>query len=191
MTERAALRAEKRERLMAAAEAAFAAGGFQGAGVAEIAARAGMVPANLYRYFAAKEEMVAAVVARQRAMIDELLRAAEAETADPLAGLFQFLGAVTRQAMAPAMRALWLEVLAEAARNPGVAAQLAVDDRHLRAAFAHLLREIVPAGEADCVARQLIALMDGIMARAGYDPAFDGEAALAETADFLRRALRP
>jgi AcrR family transcriptional regulator len=189
MALRAAQRAEKRQRLLAAAEAAFAVRGFQGAGVAEIAAGAGMVPANLYRYFAAKEEMVAEVVARQRGVIADQLRAAETETADPLSALIHFLKALTAQAMAPEMRALWLEVLAEAARNKAVAAQLAADDRHLRAAFGQLLQKAVPGCAAESLARQLIALMDGIMARAGFDPEFDGAAALAETEAFLRKAL--
>lgn len=183
-------RAAKRQQILAAAEAAFAAKGFQGAGVAEIAASAGVVPANLYRYFAAKEEMVAAIVQAQRGEVAGLLAAAEAAGPEPMAALLQFLGAVTRQALAPEMRALWLEILAEAARNKRVAALLQADDRQLCAAFAKLLTRAVPAGNAPMLARQLIALMDGAMARAAFDPAFDAEAHLAAMADLLRRGLQ-
>lgn len=49
-------------RLREAARAAFAELGYAGAGVAEIARRAGVSPGNVYRYFPDKEALFAAVV---------------------------------------------------------------------------------------------------------------------------------
>ncbi|HKO91428.1 MAG TPA: helix-turn-helix domain-containing protein [Polyangiaceae bacterium] len=53
---------EVRERILAAALAAFARNGFAATTMSEIASGAGMAVANLYRYYASKEELFAAAV---------------------------------------------------------------------------------------------------------------------------------
>lgn len=177
MTARREARDQRRQALLAGVMATFAARGFQGAGVAEIAAACGVAPANLYRYFPSKEAMVQAIVRAQRQAVTAQLLASRAQ-GSARAVLRHFMREVTAQASTAPMRALWLEILAEAARNPAIAAILREDDSHLTAAFAGLVAEGMAAGEvrpdrpADAVARLLIALMDGAMARAAYDPGF-------------------
>lgn len=51
------LKAETRERVLAAAEAVFAESGFRGATMAAIAERAGISTGNVYRYFPSKEDL--------------------------------------------------------------------------------------------------------------------------------------
>jgi AcrR family transcriptional regulator len=79
-----------RERVLDAAATIFSERGFS-APVAEIAGRAGVGPATLFRHFPTKHELLLAVVARK---LEELLAAARAAVADaetdPAAGLRQF-----------------------------------------------------------------------------------------------------
>lgn len=196
MTQRVEKREARREAILAAAARAFAAKGFQGAGVAEIATAADVAPANLYRYFPAKDAMVQAIVTAQRREIAALRAISEAGRG-PRAALLTFAAALARRAAAPAMSALWLEILAEAARNPAIARLLREDDHELRTAFVSLTQSAIGAGEirpgvdTESVARLAIALMDGLTARMGFDPDFNLEGGIAEMTDLLDRALRP
>lgn len=189
-------RAARREAILAAAAAAFAAKGFQGAGIAEIAAAADVAPANLYRYFPSKDAMVQAIVLAQRLEVAAQRAASEAGRS-PRAALLDFAAAVTRRAASSEMRSLWLEILAEAARNPVIARLLREDDAHLGAVFAALIQraiaagDIAPATDPTATAQLTIALMDGLTARMGFDPDFNLEGGIAEMTNLLERALRP
>lgn len=79
---------EKRERLLAAAEALFARDGLD-APMPAIAAAAGAGVGSLYRQFPSKEELVAALALKRLAHIDTELDAALA-AAEPWAGLERF-----------------------------------------------------------------------------------------------------
>ncbi|TDQ84073.1 TetR family transcriptional regulator [Dongia mobilis] len=185
MSRHQANRAVRRQNLIEAANAVMAARGFRGAGIAEIAAAAGIAPANLYRYFATKEDLVLAIVMAQRAEIGRCLAEARQGARGARDALRRFMTAMTRAAIEPRMRAMWLEILAEAARNPRIAQMLAADDAVLAAAFRELIEagraagEIAAGADSPVLAHLLIALMDGAMARAGYDAAFDLDAFLA------------
>jgi len=68
------LKPEVRERILRAALAAFARGGFAAATMSEIARDAGMAVANLYRYYPGKEELFAAAIPEQAvARFEQLL----------------------------------------------------------------------------------------------------------------------
>jgi AcrR family transcriptional regulator len=68
------LKPDVRERILRAALAAFARGGFAAATMGEIARDAGMAVANLYRYYASKEELFAAAIpAETVARFEQLL----------------------------------------------------------------------------------------------------------------------
>ena len=68
------LKPEVRERILRAALAAFARGGFAAATMSEIARDAGMAVANLYRYYPGKEELFAAAIPEQTvARFEQLL----------------------------------------------------------------------------------------------------------------------
>lgn len=90
------LKAEVRERIVHAALAAFAKGGFTATPMSDIARGAGMAVANLYRYYPSKEELFeaavpAALVARFDALLEQSVRAhgqlvGAASAADEAAG---------------------------------------------------------------------------------------------------------
>lgn len=81
------LKPEVRERILAAALAAFARGGFANTTMNEIARDAGMAVANLYRYFASKDELFDAAVPHERVARFEQLLERSVQAHARLAGL--------------------------------------------------------------------------------------------------------
>ena len=81
------LKPEVRERILRAALAAFARGGFAAATMSEIARDAGMAVANLYRYYPGKEELFAAVIPDQTVARFERLLERSVRAHARLAGL--------------------------------------------------------------------------------------------------------
>jgi len=85
------LKDEVRDRIVAAAEVVFAAGGYRGATMAAIARDAGLSTGNLYRYFANKEalfeHMLGADFVREfEALLDQRVRALEGSDLVNLSG---------------------------------------------------------------------------------------------------------
>lgn len=119
---------DRRRQILDAAEACFREEGFHGASMARIAARAGISVGHIYRYFENKEAVVADIVSQDLEAsvlaISALPATAEAQ--------FDTLLEVALDHAAPERMALWFEVLAEAARNPRVAAMVRDADKQLR-----------------------------------------------------------
>ena len=95
--------------------------GFHNASMAEIAAAAGMSVGHIYRYFENKEAVIAAIAERD---LEQSMARMQAMLQDPagvpaamLAGVDEGVAKMLNRPSA----ALFLEVLAEAARNPKVA----------------------------------------------------------------------
>ncbi len=94
----------RRERLLAfsrqlvleAAEEVFAARGFGGAAIEEIARRAGVAIATLYNLFGSKEAVFAALVDYRQRQFLHAVETSVAEGADPADRLHRFVGAVFR-----------------------------------------------------------------------------------------------
>lgn len=83
---------ETREALLAAAAALMAEGGPAATTTQKVARRAGMAEGTIYRHFARKEALVAAVFERAWARLDAALRAALPPLAEPGARVQAFLG---------------------------------------------------------------------------------------------------
>lgn len=115
---------DRRRRILDAAEGCFRDEGFHGASMARIAAAADISVGHIYRYFANKEAVVAAIVARD---LDESLAAISA-LPPTVEAQYRVLLDVMREHGKLEHMALWLEVLAEAARNPAVAAMVRAAD---------------------------------------------------------------
>jgi AcrR family transcriptional regulator len=144
-----------RERVIAAAAAVFAEKGLD-AGVPEIAARAGVGKATVYRSFPSKEHLVAAVACERLAWITELVtRALEADDA----------GAAFERAV--------LAIAEQQAGDSAVAGSLAADIRlpeldRARATMQAALDALVDRGRAagalraDATAEELRVLFTGV-----------------------------
>jgi AcrR family transcriptional regulator len=158
--------------------------------MAEIAQAAGLSVGQIYRYFENKEAIVAAIVARDMAEMRDKFSALQ-NSGEPLreaiiGGCVQSMN----DQYDLERSALMLEVLAEAARNPRVAAILQAADTEERAFGHDILRQILPA---DCSERELAArgevlsmLFDGMAVRGVNNPAADREA----IGEILRAVLR-
>ena len=89
--------------------------------MAEIAAGAGMSVGHMYRYFVGKDEIIVAIVEADVTLWMEEMIALEAEHADAREAVNCYVERVVRRLADRQQAALFLEIRAEAARNPKVA----------------------------------------------------------------------
>ena len=189
------LHERRRAEILLAAETCFTARGFHATSMAEIASAASLSLGLLYRYFENKDALVLASAARERAEAIAALQALENEP-DFIERLIALLHFEMQAGLAPGRARLSAEILAEAARNPALAAHLVVEDGAVRACFANLLRAQQGAGRIAkdfeplvCV-DLLLALFDGLAMRAELYQDFSAEAAANLLDGMLRQLLR-
>ena len=178
------------ERILDAALAIFRAEGFRGAGIAAICKAAGVSPGNLYHYFDSKEDIVAAIVARDRTRLTGEIAGLMARD-DPVESI---IAAIIEEpqpgefGLDPVMTA---EIYAEALRNPVVAGIVQEFTRQTHVEVVAMLATLRDRGlvalETDLapVAGLLMALVDGILTRR----LADGESDPAALAGPLRVAI--
>lgn len=187
----------RRTQVIEAARECFRVSGFHGASMAQIAAEAGMSVGHIYRYFANKEAVIAAIVERGVAEkidhIAALERAARENGQDLAAASAQ----VTPRGQAVddlERSALTLEIVAEAARNPNVAAIVRKSDALLTARAARMIAAARPhwsAGRVKAVVCVITALYEGWTIRAIADPDALDASSEQLRADLVAHALRP
>jgi AcrR family transcriptional regulator len=107
--------------------------GFHGASMADIAKAAGLSVGQIYRYFENKEAIIAAIVAQDLAEMRDKFAELESQPGTLLDALDDHLPDALDKCLDPGRAALALEVLAEAARNPKVAAIVRAADAQERA----------------------------------------------------------
>ncbi|KQU52770.1 hypothetical protein ASG72_07705 [Bosea sp. Leaf344] len=183
--------ADRRTRILDAAEAVFARAGFHAATMNDVATEAGMSPGNLYRYFASKDAIIAGMAERDRTQI-----AADFAGLDPVkGGLLDQLETLGRRHLVEEPRAravIALQIWAEAARNPEMARMCAAIDGTVAGGLASAIARAKEAGELpadldDVSFLQAVFMMaDGFFCRRAADPNFDPAAG----ADTLFRAMR-
>jgi AcrR family transcriptional regulator len=143
-------RLARREQILDAAVATFAAQGFQATGMAEVIAASGLSAGAVYRYFASKDQLIEAIVDRvldEAAGRIERLFAEEAPL-DPGRAVGLVVTAVASIADRGPVDVSRLAVQAwgEALRNPAVATVVGRAYRRLRAVFAAELRREMGEG---------------------------------------------
>lgn len=184
-------RAARSEHILKAAEACFARNGFHATSMADVCAAAEMSPGNLYRYFRGKDEIIRAIVERDRAELVAWATRVErhGDIVEALAGLADDL---MRRAAEPGYARIAVEVLAEAGRDPQVGEFYRRTDAEVCAIIERALAAAVRAGRIDpgldckAAAQWLMALGDGIVARL----ATDGEADRQALVQTYRRMVR-
>jgi len=169
---------ERRRQITAAAAVCFARRGFHGATMPEICAEAGLSPGTVYRYFRSKDELIEALVEQDRTESLELI-AAMAATPDIVAAISIAVDEALAAVADPADAAVYLEVGAEAARNPRVGAIVRRHDESVIAALGSLLRRAQERGEIRelldprLAAEMINALIDGVISRKAIAPDAD------------------
>jgi AcrR family transcriptional regulator len=113
---------ERRQLVLDAAESVFLELGYSTASMDDIARRAGMSKRTLYRFFATKEALFAAVIAGRRAILEAMMSGQEfSRRESPDNVLRSYLGKLARFVLAPRQAALYRLVIAESLRIPELA----------------------------------------------------------------------
>ncbi|NDL65842.1 TetR/AcrR family transcriptional regulator [Acerihabitans arboris] len=128
---------DRRQQVLDAAAKCFREEGFHGCSIARISKAAGMSPGHIYYHFANKEAIVEALVAQQENSLIELVNNIAASPADE-----QLVDTLTRHTAkmvehhtAPDFVGLWLEMAAEAARNPSISRLIKLSNKTIDAKF--------------------------------------------------------
>jgi AcrR family transcriptional regulator len=180
----------RRQQILDAACERVRQSGFHGASMADIAKAAGLSVGQIYRYFENKEAIIAAIVAQDLAEMRDKFAEMESQPGTLLDALEDHLPEGVDKCFDPRRAALALEVVAEAARNPKVAAIVrAADAQEREMARTMLERNRKPEWtEAEFQARcETIGLIfDGLLMRGVNHPDID-RVALTEV---LRSTMR-
>lgn len=164
----------RRQQILDAAAECFRKSGFHGASMSEIAKSFGMSAGHIYNYFESKEAIIEAMVKRD---LDQALeRIAKIQGEKDI--LKAMLGTVDEGVQRRIDRSeLDTEILAEAARNPKIAATVQGTDSVIREKVTNLIKGIQPLKdsqpcELNLAAKStiLMALFDGLQIRAIRDP---------------------
>lgn len=178
----------RREQVLAAAAAVFSRRGFHGSSVAELAKQAGMSVGHIYHYFENKDAIIEALVDREMARRPGIL--AELAGADGVGpGVLDRLAGEVQRVLDREQAALWLETLAEAARNPRIAVKLRSADAIARERLARGVAARLPGlGERELSDRveAIAAIFQGLAVRAVYQPGLDRDTVVRT----IRLALR-
>jgi len=118
---RASRTGARRDQVLDAAVACARSAGFHAASMAQIAKAAGLSVGQIYRYFENKNAIIAALVAREAASTRQALSRIDRSQGPLLDAIATHLPAEIDRCLDRARTALRLEILAEAARNTGVA----------------------------------------------------------------------
>jgi TetR/AcrR family transcriptional regulator, repressor for uid operon len=165
------------KQILEAAETCFRSNGFHATSMAQIAAAAKMSVGHIYRYFPGKHDIIAAIVSRDvgAAMAD--FDAVEDAEEGVFPAIFRYWGQKFEWMADRSRSCLWLEILAESARNPEAAR--VVRDARARVAcrMGGLIAKGAPGRWSDEVIRQkvelLMMMMDAAAFRTISDPQYD------------------
>lgn len=169
----------QRERILAAAQQCFIRHGFHAAGMAAIAEVAGMSPGLIYRYFDSKNAIILAIIQRQlddkRSSIDSLPQETDWELR-----ICQLFTGWQRGDVTLMNPALFLEMSAQATRDPAIAQALAAADEDSRRHFlawmrAHAQTQGAQVADDELRARALAlqGFIEGLAIRAVREPGMD------------------
>jgi TetR/AcrR family transcriptional regulator, repressor for uid operon len=170
----------RRAQILAAAADCFRNHGFHGASISQISKAAGMSAGHIYHYFEGKEAIIAAIVEQDLTRV--LTLTAELRSArDVQNAMIARVAEGVAEQMDLKAAALRLEIVAEAARNPGIAELVRSADRRSLKGLAGAIRSArLAAGHADseldteALAEVVAAMFEGLQIRAVRNPDLDG-----------------
>lgn len=131
--------ATRRRQVLDAAATCFRRSGFHGASMSEISKAAGMSAGHIYNYFASKDAIIAAFVEENEARVNEIIGNIGSQP-DPLQAIIDDVENSVRDNLDPDHWALPLEIAAESARNPAIAALSQDADRRMCVHFLAMLK---------------------------------------------------
>ena len=183
----------RRQQILDAACERVRQSGFHGTSMADIAKAAGLSVGQIYRYFENKEAIIAAIVAQDLAEMRDKFDEMESRPGTLRDAIDDHLPEAVDKCFDPRRASLALEVVAEAARNPKVAAIVRAADEQERALAKTMMdRDRKPHWtEAEFQARcEVIGLIfDGLLMRGVNHPDLDREALTAVLRSTVRHLL--
>jgi TetR/AcrR family transcriptional regulator, repressor for uid operon len=187
---------DARQRILEAAAGCFAASGFHSTSMQQICTAAQMSPGGVYRYFASKDEIIAAIAALVSARNTEYLSrlAGQGVTLDAFcnAGF-----ACLKDLMNGPESALFCEVFAEAHRNETTRKAFEATYTEARLILRDVLAKLQAAGEVeasldlDAASSVVMAIGDGLMMRMRLEPGTDLEILWPALSVLIHRMLSP
>ena len=169
----------QRARILAAAQGCFIRSGFHNASMATIAETAGISPGLIYRYFDNKNAIILAIIDQQLGTAQRRIRDMRS-TDDLCAGLIAYFNAHDTDPEGSMSAALFLEMAAEATRDPEIARAVSRFDRAVRAEFVDWLQRQPEQGgrgldlpAAEERALSLMLLIEGLKVRKLREPELD------------------
>lgn len=184
----------QKERILCAAQTCFIDSGFNAAGMATIAETAGMSPGLIYRYFDSKNAIILAIIEQQLAESRRRIR--ELHSSENLAERIVEYLADPKSAEHNLMdSALYLEITAQATRDPQIAEALQGYDAMVCSELSDwLCRRVeeggygLPRSIAPSRALMLLCMIEGVKLRGPRGPAFDRQM-LESTLDGMLQSL--
>src|SRR5664280_1823086 len=182
----------RRDHISAAAERAFVRHGFHAATMQQVAEEASMSAGNLYRYFPSKEALVEGIC-----LLDQRERGAVFHALANSGDVLGTLETMLRDNLLNKPRhkaVMFLEVAAEAGRNPRIAEMMRANDAEVTAGLVKLFECAKASGQAAAdvdsqfAARLMFTYVGGLFRLRALDANFDVEAE-ATMAMALLRAL--
>jgi TetR/AcrR family transcriptional regulator, repressor for uid operon len=185
--------ADRRSRILDAAERCFVRSGFHRTTMQDVAAEAGMSPGNLYRYFPSKDAIVAGLTERDRSQVAQDFDAFD--TYDFMAS-FARLGRKHFRDEPREKAVLCLEIWAESARNPDFAAMCAGLEQEVIRRLAEVLQEARARGDIaatvdpHATAVAIMTIGNGLFVRRAIAPDFDPDREVAVAIALIGAMLR-
>jgi AcrR family transcriptional regulator len=182
----------RRRQVLEAASRCFRRYGFHASSMAQISAEAEMSVGHIYRYFTGKEEIIAAIVREDTDEAVAKFDALPTVRADLVRAMTEEANKGIVNAMDPDKAALFLEIRAEAARNPSVAEIVRLADakvtERLRAALVTAIGRPIDPGELEARVEMFHVIFQGVGLRAVSNAALD-RSALADVVKLTISAL--
>ena len=181
----------RRDQILSAAMKCFVENGFHGSSMAELAKRARMSVGHIYHYYESKDAIIEAIVDRDIEEAPGMLDAFSGAD-DLVAAMMDRLDETVERHLDRDRAALRLEILAEAARNPRIAAKLHSADAAARNRLIRALKgrlsNVGPGEVADRV-EATAAIFQGLIVRAVHNPDLDRDAFVRTMRLVLRELL--
>lgn len=191
-----ALKQRRRREILRAATRCFVRRGFHRTTMDQICVTAGLSPGTVYRYFSSKHAIVESIAGAELAAVAELIE--PLRDSDDFVG--DFIGITERLVLAPVNMdeaRLGIEIIAEASRNPRVSRVLERHGVKVRSVLeqaaqrARTLGQIDPSLAPAPLAELLLALIEGVVGRALFNPRYDRRSLARSFRVLATRFLRP
>lgn len=173
-------RAERRQQILDAAAACFARDGFHRTSMQDIVTESGVSAGLLYRYFAGKDDIIAAIVSDWH----EQRSAALAD--NPVQAYLTLLRSIGDPGSRERLQ-IGVQAWAEAIRSPRIRDLVRAGVDEPRTAAAAFITQQAPGTDADALARVLIAIYQGLLLQTAWDDDVDNAAYVATVESLLAR----